>query len=199
MSKNYNDRREVSQGDFAFLVDDEDRTAWISEGNSGSREVYTLPEQVVIDGMNYLITSVEIGAFNTCKDKGLKELFVPNCYEYLDEESFNGSPIERLHLGKGLKHYMFWFMKSAVANVEIIIDPQNPYIKMSDDGHMVLSKDGTQLIYLVHDIEEVFVPEGVEVIHSYAISCMKNLQKLHLPESLIEVQQDGIFQCPLLQ
>lgn len=49
MSKAFDERRKVRQGDFEYLVDDDDRTAWINEGNSGGARIYTLPEKVVIE------------------------------------------------------------------------------------------------------------------------------------------------------
>ena len=151
MSKIYEQRRRVCMGEFEYLVDDDDQTAWIDVGNSGGARVYTLPESVVIDGIAFAITSVEIGAFCTCYDTGIEELYVPDCYEYLDQDCFSASPIKTLHIGKGLRHYMFWSLKSASPDLVVEIDPENPYIKISEDGHMVLSKDGKTLItvYLI--------------------------------------------------
>ena len=192
MSKAYNERRRVRQGEFEYLVDDDDRTAWIYKGNSGGAKVYTLPETAVIDGVPYTITSVEIGAYGTESDSLIEELYIPDCYEYLDEESFRASPIKVLHIGKGLRHYMFWSLKSAVSDFVVEIDQDNPFIRMSDDGHMVLSKDGKTLIYLLHDLEEVTVPDGVETICSYAISCNTKLRRVNLPPSLKTIEPNGI-------
>ena len=192
MSKAYNERRRVCQGEFEYLVDDDDRTAWIYKGNSGGAKVYTLPETAVIDGVPYTITSVEIGAYGTESDSLIEELNIPDCYEYLDEESFRASPIKVLHIGKGLRHYMFWSLKSAVSDFVVEIDQDNPFIRMSDDGHMVLSKDGKTLIYLLHDLEEVTVPDGVETICSYAISCNTKLRRVNLPPSLKTIEPNGI-------
>ena len=192
MSKSYCERRKVRQGNFEYLLDDDDRTAWINEGNSGGARVYTLPESVVIEGIVFAITSVEIGAFGTCYDTGIEELYVPGCYEYMDQDCFSASPIKTLHIGKGLRHYMFWSLKSASPDLVVEIDPENPYIKISEDGHMVLSKDGKTLIYLLHDIEEVIIPEGVETIIAYAISCNQILRRVQLPESLRQIERNGI-------
>jgi len=192
MSKAYNERRRVCQGEFEYLVDDDDRTAWIYKGNSGGAKVYTLPETAVIDGVPYTITSVEIGAYGTESDSLIEELYIPDSYEYLDEESFRASPIKVLHIGKGLRHYMFWSLKSAVSDFVVEMDQDNPFIRMFDDGHMVLSKDGKTLIYLLHDLEEVTVPDGVETICSYAISCNTKLRRVNLPPSLKTIEPNGI-------
>lgn len=50
---------------------------------------------------------------------------------------FEYLPIRKIHLGKGFKWYPHWTLKSALPDVEVEIDPDNPYIKISDDGHMV--------------------------------------------------------------
>ena len=77
MSKKWEDRRRYRIGDFEYLLDDEDRTAWISEGNSGGAKVYTMPENVEIEGVVYTITSVEIGAYGTPQDASLEEVWFP--------------------------------------------------------------------------------------------------------------------------
>ena len=146
MNKKWEDRRRYKIGDFEYLLDDDDRTAWISEGNSGGARVYTMPESVEIEGVVYTITSVEIGAYGTPQDVFLEEVWFPDSYDYFDEYSFSNSPIKKIHLGKGFRYYMYWTLKSASPDVKVEIDPENPYITMSDDGHMILNKDGKELI-----------------------------------------------------
>lgn len=193
MSKTYEERRRVCQGDFEYLVDDDDRTAWIGEGHCSGARVYTMPEKVTIDGVEYTITSAEIGAFRTPHDTNLEEVYFPDSYEYFDEYTFCDSPVRKVRLGKGFRHYSYWSLRSAAPDVKVEIDAGNPYIKMSDDGHMVLSKDGKELIYLVHDIEDVFVPEGVKSVLGCAISCNHKLKRLHMPGTLKEIATDGIM------
>jgi len=194
VSKTYEERRRVRQGDFEYLVDDDDRTAWISEGHCGGARVYTMPGKVTIEGVEYTITSVEIGAYRTSHDTNLEEVYFPDSYEYFDKYTFCCSPIRKVRLGKGFRHYMYWTLRSAVPDVKVEIDAGNPYIKMSDDDHMVLTKDGKELIYLVHDIEEVFVPEGVESVSGCAVSCKHKLKRLHMPGTLKEIATDGIME-----
>ena len=87
---------------------------------------------------------------------------------------------------------MFWSFKFASPNLIVEIDPENPYIRMSDDGHMVLSYDGTTLIYLLHDVDEIIIPEEVEIITAYAISCNHNLRRIYLPKTLRRIEKNGI-------
>ena len=199
MSKRYEERRKYRIGDFEYLLDDDDRTAWIYEGNSGGAKVYTMPDKVEIDGVIYTITSVEIGAYQTPLDINLEEVIFPDCYENFDEYTFCNSPIKKVYLGKGFQYYMYWTLKSAADDFIVEIDPDNPYLKMSDDGHMVLTKDGKELIYLIHDLDEVVVPEGVESIVGCAISCKDKLRRITFPSSLKKIAGDGIIQIRFLE
>ena len=194
MGKSYGERRRYRIGDFEFLLDDDDRTAWIDEGNSGGVNVYTMPERVSIEGEEYTVTSVEAGAYNTSQDAFLEEIWFPDCYEYFDEYAFCNSPVKKIHLGKGFKGYMYWTLKSASPDLEVEIDPGNPYIKISDDGHMVLTRDGKELVYLIHDVSEIVVPEGVSSIAGCAISCKHKLKRIQLPSTLENIAVDGIIE-----
>lgn len=194
MSKSWEQRRRLRVGEFEYLLDDDDLTAWITVGTSKGARVYTLPERVDIDGVTYQITSMEIGAYGSEEEANVEELYIPDCYEFFDEYNFDQSPLKTIHIGKGMQWYHYLTFSSAAKDVKVIIDPENPHIKMSDDGHMVLSKDGTELVYLIHDIEEIYVPEGVKSIFGWAISCKQNLKHVHLPSSLESIAIDGIIQ-----
>ena len=56
-------RREYRQGRFVYLLDDNDRTAWIQSGHIGRCKTYRVPSSVDIEGVRYTITSVELGAY----------------------------------------------------------------------------------------------------------------------------------------
>ena len=187
------ERRTVSRDGFEYLLDDDDRTAWIKEGNSGGARVYVMPEKVEIDGVTYTITSVELNAYNTLLDTGLEELYIPDSYEYFDELAFGRSPLRKIRLGKGIRYYMHGALHFAADDVRMEIDPDNPYIKMSDDDHSVLSKDGKELIYVIHDVEELFIPEGVESIAGCAVMGKTRMRTVHLPPSLKRIAVDGMI------
>ena len=52
-------RREYKQGKFIYLLDDEEKTAWIDKGHIGRCHRYRLPDHVMIDGERYTVESVE--------------------------------------------------------------------------------------------------------------------------------------------
>lgn len=193
MTKAYNERRIVRQGTFEYRVDDDDRTAWISEGCSGGAEVYTLPEQVRIDGKAYRLTSVEIGAFCSNKER-IRELFIPDCYEYTDEDSFKINTLRIVHIGKGLQTFQPLSFTSKLET--LTIHPDNPLLSVSADGRCILrTDDETMLVGVVGDPEELRVPEGVESVFNCAISCKEHLERLTLPTTLNTIGSNGIFEC----
>lgn len=194
LSKGYEERRRYRIGDFEYLLDDDDGTAWIEDGHSNAARIYTLPETVEIENRVFQITSVEAGGYGTEKDRTIEELFIPDCYEYLDEYSFGVAPVSKLHIGKGLRYFHPWCLKSATANISIVIHPQNNSLKMSEDGHCVLTKDGKELIALIHDLEAVTIPDGVERIRSCAMACNKYLKSIQLPSSLKIIDSEGMIE-----
>lgn len=194
MSKGYYERRRFRSGDFEYLLDDDDRTAWIDKGCSGGARVYSLPETALVEGIVYKVTGVEVHGFNTQGDCQIEELFIPDNCEYIDELSFRQAPVKTLHIGKGLRNYHPWSFRSACPDWLVEIHPDNPCLKTSADGHMILSRDGKELVALIHDIEDMTVPEGVEVIRSLAVSCKKQLRSLHLPSTLKRIERYGIME-----
>jgi len=198
MTKSYQDRRRYHAGYFEYLLDDDDGTAWINEGTCFGATVYTLPEEVVLAGKTYRLTSVEI-AYNTEDDIWLKELTIPDSYEFIDEDSFPDAKLEKIRVGRGLEKWLPWSFRSASPTVEVTISPENPHLKVSDDGHGILSKDGRRFFGFVHKNSELSVPEGVEEICYTAISCLDNLTRLTLPSSIRTFESYGFFECRKLE
>lgn len=62
-SKPYNKRRLFKFKNWSYLLDDNDKTAWIAKGHIGRCKRYKIPNSVDIDGKRYTITSIEMGAF----------------------------------------------------------------------------------------------------------------------------------------
>lgn len=193
MSQDYSERELREIEGWRYRIDPDDRTAWIDDGHSDGQAIFTLPEFVTIDGMRYRVTSVELGAFY--EDPEIEELIIPDSYEYIDSEAFhNCAKLRRVHIGKGLKSFCFWCFAGSPIEV-MTIDPNNPYLKMSEDGSMVLSKDGKHLYYVVIDKEELVVPEGVEVLGADSISCHEKLEKLALPSTLKVISTEALAEC----
>lgn len=75
-SKPFNERRFYSSRNWAYLLDDDDKTAWIVKGHIGRRKRFRIPNSVDVDGQIYTITSIEMGAFNN--PNTLRHLTIPD-------------------------------------------------------------------------------------------------------------------------
>lgn len=191
------ERRSYEKDGFVYLLDD-NQTAWIREGSTDGQRSYRLPESIDVAGKSYVITDTDIGAF--CDEPNLEELIVPDCYKYIDEDSFRGcAKLSRVHLGRGIKWFHQWTFAES-QNVKILLDPNNPYLKTSDDGTMIVSSDGKTLIAVIdRNVRVLDVPEGIETIAPIAISCLTELEELTLPLSLKEIDGNGIMDCHKLK
>lgn len=156
----------------------------IGKVHVGKQKVNTLPTILVVDGEFYVIESVELFAFS--EEKHIEELIVPDCFVFVDPDAFSQcNHLNKVRIGKGVQVYPYWSFPCCPIQ-DVSIDPKNPYIKLSDDGTMVMSKDGKHLYYYLYDIEEIVVPDGCETIGECAISYNPNLKKLVLPSSTKE-------------
>lgn len=197
LGKPFGKRRKVSVGPCTYLLDDANQTAWISDGTTSGDKVFTLPESVTVEGTDYAVTGVDIGAFPDCGDIGT--LIIPDCYTFIDEDCFRDCVnLRKVVIGKGVENYFKWSFTGCPLE-EVVIDPGNPYIKVAESGDQVLSADGTRLLYAFLDKEELTVPEGVKVIEECAISCNSKLKILNLPTTLERIEGSGIFKNSNLQ
>ena len=195
-TKPYELRRRCNVGGIVYLLDDDDGTAWLHcepEGRYNGTDSCILPEEVDIGGRTYRITSA-MGEFSVPAGTLVQELIIPDSYENIEELGFRESFIETIHIGRGLRWFTVWSCYRLSPDVTITISPENPYIKMSDDGNCILTKDGKRLISVVREVPELTVPEGVEEICQTAISCV-DVERLTLPSSLKTIGPNGIFQC----
>lgn len=106
--------------------------------------------------------------------------------------------IETIYIDRNRRWFNAWDFPRLSPDVAITISPENPHIKMSDDGNCILTKDGRRLISVVREVTELTVPEGVEELCQTAISC-RDVEQLTLPSSLKTIGPEGIFQCHCLQ
>lgn len=193
--------KNYKEGSYEFMLDTRKRVACISGHTDGSAIVH-LPSEVIADSVRYTIVGTNMLAFHD--ELALEEIYVPNSYESFDYCTLENCPkLRKIHLGKSFGAYespdiRFPRIKLGSWDVdrtslqEVTIDPENPYIKMSDDGLFILSKDGKELIATVRDVEEIEVPEGITWIGTDALHGLNNLKTLHLPSTLMGIWESRI-------
>lgn len=106
-SKPYNEQRYYHRKRWGYLLDDNDKTAWVVKGHIGRCKRFRIPDSIEIDGKNYTVTSIELGAFNN--PKTLRHLTIPDSIEYVDEDEFVFlNNLRSVYVGKGVKHLTDW-------------------------------------------------------------------------------------------
>ena len=195
MGLDYHSRRRHWQGKFLYLLDDEEKTAWIDKGHIGRCRRYRLPDHVVIDGIRYTIESVERGAYGA--PRTLHHLVIPDTFNYVDEWAFCCHNLRSVHIGKGLKYIDMWTFCHCYKSRHIHIDKDNPYLKY--EHGMVLSKDGKILWVSYTKYPHVTIPEGVEEIHDCAFMENQKLESVVFPQSLRKMGDNSFGSCPNLR
>lgn len=193
--------KHYKEGSYEFQLDTRKKVAYISGHTDGSAIIH-LPSEVIAEGVTYTIVGTNMLAFHD--DLTLEELYVPDSYESFDYCTLENCPkLWKIHLGKSFGAYespdlRFPRIKLGSWDVdrtslqEVTIDPENPYIKMSDDGLFILSKSGKELIATVRDVEEITVPEGITWIGVDALHGLSKLKTIHLPSSLMGIGENRI-------
>ena len=153
MSLDFYHRREYHQDKFVYLLDDEEKTAWIKKGRIKRCRRYRLPDHVMIDGVRYIIESVEIGAYN--HPRTLRHLVIPDRYVYVDEDTLFGlNNLQSVHIGKKVEVLDGWNFRQCPKLRVYHIDKDNPHLKKSDG--MILSKDGKKVFAKRADAPHIF-------------------------------------------
>lgn len=195
-SKPYNERRLYRNGNWIYLLDDDDRTAWIVKGHIGRSKRFRVPDRIDVDGHNYTITSIEMRAFN--HPRTLRYLSIPDSIEYVDEDVFIFMPkLQSIHIGKGVKHLTDWHFRRGEGSTPLFIDKDNPNIKLSNN--LLLTGDGKTVLRTMKYCRNYIIPEGVERIYGCAMWENKILKEVTLPSTLKVVGDNGLANNPKLK
>lgn len=188
-------RRKYKQGKFVYLLDDEEKTAWIGKGHIGRCRRYRLPDHVIIDGERYTIESVEEGAYN--RPRTLRHLVIPDTFNYVDEWAFLCNNLRSVYIGKGLDYLNYWTFCHCQKLRNIHIDKDNPHLKY--ENGMVLTKDGKKLWASFFKRPHIVIPEGVEEINHCVFMNDYTLESVTFPKTLRKMGDNSFGNCPKLR
>ena len=189
-------RREYRQGKFVYLLDDEEKTAWIAKSHIGRCRRYRLPDHVMVDGERYTVESVEIGAYN--HPRTLRHLVIPDIFIYVDGDTLYGlDNLRSVHIGKGVELLTSWNFRLCPKLRNIHIDKDNPHLKY--ENGMVLSKDGKKLWASFVERPHVVIPKGVEEIHDCVFMNDFTLESVTFPKTLRKMGDNSFGNCPKLR
>ena len=196
MSLDIYQRREYRQDGFVYLLDDEEKTAWIKKGRIKRCRRYRLPDHVMIDSVRYTIESVEIGAYNC--PRTLRHLVIPDTFIYVDGDTLYGlDNLQSVSIGKKVEELDSWNFRHCPKLRVYHIDKDNPHLKKSDG--MILSKDGKKVFTGVVDRPHITIPEGVEEIFHTAFWYHNNLESVSFPSTLRKIGDNSFSNCPKLR
>lgn len=182
--KTAEERRIYRQNGWEYLLDDDDHTAWINKGHIGRRRRFRVPEHVMIEGVHYTITSIEIGAFKN--QKTLQHLVIPDSITYVDDYEFSFCPnLRSVYLGKGVEHIDDWHFRANPRLTNLDISKDNPHLKVANN--LILTGDGKTVLRTHHHCATYTIPEGVEKVYARAFWYNPKLTNVQIPHSLQEI------------
>lgn len=121
-------RRKYKQGKFLYLLDDEEKTAWIAKGHIGRCKRYRLPDHVMVDGERYTVESVEMGAFN--HPRTLRHLVIPDTFVFVDCDTLYGlGNLHSVYIGKRVEQLNHFNFRLCPKLKCIRIDKDNPHLE----------------------------------------------------------------------
>lgn len=190
--KKAEERRIYRKKGWEYLLDDEDRTAWINKGHISRCHRFRVPDYVFVDGWEYTITSIEVSAFK--KVKTLRHLVIPDTITYVDEDEFCFQPnLRSIYIGKGVGHLSSWHFRCNAKLSSLVISTDNPHMKVVNN--LILSGDGKSALRTVRDCESYDIPEGVEIINAIAFMGNEKLKSIHMPDSLKYIGRNAFDNC----
>lgn len=194
----YEDLQRIEIDGWKYVVFEEQCSVGILDGVvADGQKTLVLPESIEANGEHLLVESVEMGAFYSVDS--IEELVVPDCYTYIDNDAFhNCRNLKKVVIGGGMECYRYWSFAGCPIE-EIVISPNNPFIKVSDDGTMILSKNEYVLFSVIKDVPSIIIPEGVVEIDDCAISCLNNLKSIAFPSTLKRISWNAIFELDGLE
>ncbi len=197
IEQDVSERRNYKHGGCEYLLNDEERTAWIVKGpRIGRRHRYRIPNHVKVNGERYDIESVEIGAFK--KSKCLRHLIVPDSILFIDEYNFCSLPnLRSIYIGKGLKYLSSWIFGNCPKLTSFIISLDNPHLCI--EHGTVYTKDGKCAVTSPFKQRHLAIKEGVEVIENVAFWWNDKLKDVHFPSTLRKIGDNSLAGCPKLR
>ena len=145
--------------------------------------VLKIPETVEIDGKTYTVTTVE--GFNGCER--LKSVELPNTITTICSQAFDEcTQLETIHLSASVKTLDQGVFRKCNALRDIIVDENNPYLKVVDG--LLMSADGTEVYaYAPSYSENVNIPNGVKIIQLGCFDYNEKVKSIHLPKSVVNI------------
>ena len=156
-----------------------------------SGEIEVLPV-VMRDGEEFPVRSVGEAAFAF---SDITSVILPDGLKQIKSSAFAGcSSLEKVYIPKSVKKIGTGVF-SYCDNLELIeVDENNLHFTTIDS--VLYTIDGKELVYAPGSAgEELSIPEGVEVIRSFAFEGNDRIVSVRLPETLEKICSGAFFDC----
>ena len=174
----------------------DDNTARIIKGHIGRSKRFKISGIIEVAGQKYKILGIGWRSFN--KPKRLKHITFPDSIEYVDEDEFTFLPkLQTVHIGKGLEDLFDWHFRRSGRQVQIFIDKDNPYIKLS--GNFILTGDGKTVLRTNKRCSRYIIPEGVETLCACSMWENEMLEEVTFPSTLKVIGDNGLSNNPKIK
>ncbi len=146
------------------------------------------------DGLEYIGNS----AFYGCTK--LKSILIPETVKKLGNDAFSQCiSLEKINIPVATTELGIRTFSNCENLKEILISEGNE-IFTSVDGVLYDIHKTEVITYPAGKIDEIYnIPDGVNVIGEYAFSFNKNIKKVVLPETILEIKQSAYYGCEQLE
>ncbi len=132
------------------------------------------------------VTTIKVYAFSNRTN--ISQITLSANLERIENFAFSGTRITQLELGKKIST-----LSTAVfsgVSVTVTISEDNPYLK-TEDGTIILSKDGKKLVAISKDLTTYEIPSSVEIIGINAFYSRNNLKEINLPANIKNIENSA--------
>ena len=156
----------------------------------------TIPETICFKENIFKVNYIYINDTKRMNSNGkwklpYKNIIIPKSVKSADFQFAKLTNIEKIYVPKKTKVLEGL---SGYPKLKVIIDKNNPYIKMKNGA--IYSKDGKKLLSLVNSKNTYRVSKGTKEINFYSV---KNLKKVYLPSSLETITKNSFEECSNLK
>ena len=171
-------------------------------------DILKIPEKIKFKGKKYKVEDISLSLDMASFDGGYnipklpnklvlsyKTIYLPKCANkfYLGSD-VKFSNLKKIYVPKQIKDLVGF---SEMSNVKVIIDKNNPYIKMKNEA--IYSKNGKTLIRLVNKKKVYRVAKGTKDIELTGFDCVKSIEKVYLPASMKKISDGAFDRCKKLK
>ena len=127
------------------------------------------------------------------KNKNAKEISLPNTLEILENGVFSTLyNVDTINIPASVKNITAYTVGKI--NAKIKISEQNQTYKSVNDN-MILSKDGKSLYWVNRNLENIEIPNTVEIIRSSTFDGCSKIEQLNIPNTVKRIENNAFYGC----